>query len=85
MNLINRVFHVVFEIFFNLPIIDLFLERNLTMLPTPETCRPLYVGSFLRHGTRNPSDGDIEEVQQLMDRIGESRFLRSRSDHAGIT
>ena len=46
-------------------------EKNVTDLPAPDACRPLYVGAFLRHGTRNPSDGDVEDATSLMDRIGE--------------
>ena len=48
----------------------MFTERNVTGLPAPDACRSLYVGAFLRHGTRNPSDGDVEDATALMDRIG---------------
>jgi len=33
--------------------------------PPPATCQPVHIDLVLRHGTRNPSDGDIEEFALL--------------------
>ena len=46
-------------------------NNSASSLKYPERCEPIHLNMVIRHGSRYPSDGDMEEIDELLNKLNE--------------
>ena len=58
---------------------------NNTSDSYPEHCQPVHLNMVVRHGSRYPSDGDREEIDDLLNKLNEIYTVRSPFHYKNLT
>lgn len=60
-------------------------NSSASLPKTPERCEPAHINMVIRHGSRYPSDGDREEIDELLTKLNEIYSLSSPFRYQNLT
>ena len=62
-----------------------FVNTSDSSLKYPERCQPVHLNMVVRHGSRYPSDGDREEIEDLLNKLNEIYTASSPFRYKNLT